>query len=77
MNSYLFVFFLFGQLLGAEEGEGGIRVGGRRVMDLGSGTGLLGLVCAALGAARVVLTDVPQQLPLLRHVTCTARVCGQ
>ncbi|ELR22896.1 uncharacterized protein ACA1_398320 [Acanthamoeba castellanii str. Neff] len=32
------------QLLGAEEGEGGIRVGGRRVMDLGSGTGLLGLV---------------------------------
>jgi predicted nicotinamide N-methyase len=38
-------------------------------MDLGSGTGLLGLVCSALGAARVVLTDVPQQLPLLRYDT--------
>ncbi len=44
----------------------GVRVAERRVMDLGSGTGVLGLACSVMGAARVVLTDVPQQLPLLQ-----------
>ena len=37
-----------------------------RVVEVGSGTGVVGLGAAALGAA-VVLTDLPGVLPLLRH----------
>lgn len=39
---------------------------GKSVLELGSGTGFIGLSLAQLGASRVVLTDLPQQLPLLR-----------
>lgn len=33
------------------------RIAGRRVLELGAGIGLPGLLCASLGAAEVVLTD--------------------
>ena len=42
-------------------------VDGRRIVELGSGTGIAGLACAALGASHVVLTDLPENLPLLRR----------
>ncbi|CAH0375902.1 unnamed protein product [Pelagomonas calceolata] len=42
-------------------------VAGKRIVELGSGTGIAGLACAALGAARVVLTDLPENLALLRR----------
>ena len=39
---------------------------GKRVLELGAGTGLVGLTLAAFGAD-VVLTDLPDAMPLLRH----------
>ncbi|CAE6972236.1 Vcpkmt, partial [Symbiodinium sp. CCMP2456] len=41
------------------------RLEGRRVLELGSGTGLVGLGCALLGAQEVLLTDLPDVTALL------------
>jgi hypothetical protein len=41
-------------------------VEGKAVLELGSGCGLTGIVCAALGATKVVLTDLMEQLPCIQ-----------
>jgi predicted nicotinamide N-methyase len=38
---------------------------GKRVLELGSGTGLLGISCALSGASHVAVTDLPYVLPLI------------
>ncbi|KAL1524490.1 hypothetical protein AB1Y20_019384 [Prymnesium parvum] len=38
---------------------------GKRILELGAGAGIVGLVCAALGAELVVITDMPEALPLI------------
>lgn len=39
----------------------------KRVLELGSGCGLVGIAAGMLGAAEVVLTDLPYTLPLMRE----------
>lgn len=38
----------------------------KHVLELGAGTGIVGLACAQLGAAGVLLTDLPLALPVIR-----------
>ena len=40
---------------------------GQSVLEVGSGTGFVGLALAKLGASRVTLTDLPQRLPILKR----------
>mmetsp|Transcript_1999 Transcript_1999/g.4055 ORF Transcript_1999/g.4055 Transcript_1999/m.4055 type:complete len:140 (-) Transcript_1999:389-808(-) len=41
-------------------------VEGKKVLELGSGVGYLGLICALLGASQVTLTDQSPLLPVSR-----------
>ena len=54
----------------------GERCAGMRVVELGSGTGVLGLCLAQQGAARVVLTDRFDVLHLLRASAAANAVAG-
>jgi predicted nicotinamide N-methyase len=45
--------------------------GCRRVLELGAGCGIVGMVCAALGAAEVVITDGDE-----RYVTSSYFMLG-
>lgn len=38
---------------------------GKRVLEIGAGSGFVGIVCAALGAELVVITDMPEAMPLI------------
>lgn len=50
----------------------------KRVLEIGSGTGAVGLACALLGARSVVLTDKPTQLPLVaRNVELNRPTCAE
>jgi predicted RNA methylase len=42
-----------------------VVVKGKTVVELGSGTGLVGMAALEAGAAKVIATDLPGQLPLL------------
>lgn len=50
---------------------------GKRVIDVGCGTGVAGLCAAALGAAGVVLTDLPHLVPLAERNIQVRAPCTQ
>ncbi|KAK9831887.1 hypothetical protein WJX81_005587 [Elliptochloris bilobata] len=52
------------EYLTRHRGPGALR--GKRVLELGAGTGVVGLAAALLGA-QVTMTDLPAAMPLLRH----------
>jgi len=41
-------------------------VQGKNILEFGSGTGLVGIAAAHLGAKRVIMTDLPYALPLMQ-----------
>lgn len=69
----------FGRWLCARPAE----VRGRTVVELGAGSGAAGMICAALGATQVWITDVPDALPLVEdnisrnqlQTVCRAHQC--
>lgn len=42
-------------------------IAGKRLLEIGSGTGVVGLALARLGARSVIMTDKASQLPLIRR----------
>jgi len=52
---------------GLRRGCGEWDVANKRLIELGSGTGIVGLACMQLGAQSVCLTDLDVQLPLIRR----------
>lgn len=54
------------KFLETEANAGACRIAGRTVLELGAGTGVVGLAAAALGAQRVILTDQAYTLDNLR-----------
>ncbi|EKX38353.1 hypothetical protein GUITHDRAFT_115496 [Guillardia theta CCMP2712] len=54
------------ELLG-RGGSGGLDPSGLTIVEIGSGTGMLGILCWLSGAKRVIVCDVAEQLPLLQH----------
>eukprot|EP00927_Polykrikos_kofoidii_P050933 TRINITY_DN44768_c0_g1_i1.p1 TRINITY_DN44768_c0_g1~~TRINITY_DN44768_c0_g1_i1.p1 ORF type:complete len:280 (+),score=40.19 TRINITY_DN44768_c0_g1_i1:30-842(+) len=58
--------------------DGGVRVRGKRVLELGCGLGTLGIFCAKLGASHVLLTDrEPSVLSLARKSAETNNVADR
>ncbi|CAM9765760.1 unnamed protein product [Choristocarpus tenellus] len=66
MGGYFGMVWDCGLGLASYLASGPSMVAGRRVVELGAGAGVVSTVCAALGAAEVVATDLHDVLPLLR-----------
>lgn len=52
-------------------------LGGRRVLDLGCGTGVLGLIAHRRGAAHVVFSDIDEGSVRTTRETCALNGCAQ
>jgi len=63
------------RLLERDEWQARLR-GALSVVELGSGTGAVGLAASVLGAPRVLLTDLPTLLPTLQHNCSANRLAG-